>query len=198
MGLIVPDSSLHFLKQQRTGYGGAYANCYTEDLRQLFRTIRPYLGSKIKTVLDIGAGLGGINVYLSETFPDAKFWLLDKQGDTGSKIGWHESMEDFGSYNSFNETKKFLTANGVSPNRYILTEEFPKVDFDLIMSSLSWGFHYPVSSYIDNVMMHLKEDGILIMDIRIGTNGISDLKKYFTHLKVISDHKKHAKVLCVR
>lgn len=37
---------------------------------------------------------------------------------------------------------------------------------DLVISLVSWGFHFPVSTYLDQVHDLLREGGRLILDLR--------------------------------
>ena len=50
---------------------------------------------------------------------------------------------------------------------------------DFVISTISWGFHFPVSTYLKSVANVLSENGILIIDIRKDTGGENELKTEF-------------------
>ncbi len=51
--------------------------------------------------------------------------------------------------------------------------------FDLVISLISWGFHYPVSTYARPVYGALAPHGVLILDVRRGTAGKDELAELF-------------------
>jgi SAM-dependent methyltransferase len=147
------------LLQQRTDMRDLLENHYLAEMADLFDNISPHLPAEVRSVLDVGCGLGGINIFTARRFPDAVVYLLDRDGDTGSKIGWHDGADAFGCYNNLQDTKTFLRSHGVK-NKLVLLQELPKgFESDLVYSFLSWGFHYPLNTY------HPKAK-TLIVDIR--------------------------------
>jgi protein-L-isoaspartate O-methyltransferase len=69
----------------------------------------------------------------------------------------------------------------------ILKSSFPSGTFDVIISLISWGFHYPVSTYLDVVYDNMAENGILILDVRKNQNQEVLLTSKFETVKVIHD-----------
>ncbi len=65
----------------------------------------------------------------------------------------------------------------------------------LVLSLLSWGFHYPVHIYLDQVYQLPSPDGIVILDVRKGTDGVPKLRQRFSDLLVILDTDKYQPVL---
>jgi len=197
MDLIVPKSAHKYLLDQRTHYKGADPGpLYSGEMNALYDQIKDSLPNDMKTVLDIGSGLGGIDVVMAKNHPQSKFWLMDKNGvvmERERKIGWHESVNTFGPYNSFIETWKFLHENGMAEDRFEVINHIPDMRFDLVMSFLSWGFHYPVSTYIDEVRSRTKT---LIIDIRKETDGLETLKRYFQQIIPIHEGQKYWRVWC--
>lgn len=196
MDLIVPKSAMKYLVQQRTDYEGDIAHAYSRDMRALRDNIMPALkeiNSAQAKILDIGGGLGGVHVYILQMVPSWKICLVDKDGDHGSKTGWHDHADAFGCYNSFDETRKFLTVNGVSHKQVELLYKIPQTGFDLVTSFLSWGFHYPVKTYIEDVR---RLSNNLIIDIRNETGGEEDLRESYTSVNEIFRGKKHKRYWC--
>ena len=50
---------------------------------------------------------------------------------------------------------------------------------DVVISIISWGFHYPVSTYLEDVHEALVPGGVAILDIRNGTDGVAALRRRF-------------------
>lgn len=135
------------LLQQRSEYVQALENMYIRDMEALYRNIVPYLPPKVSSMLDVGCGLGGINIFTAKRYPRAQLILLDKDGDSGSKIGWHTSVDKFGCYNHLEDTVEFLRNHGVK-NDILPVSTIPEgYEVDLCYSFLSWGFHYPLNTY---------------------------------------------------
>jgi len=104
-------------------------------------------------------------------------------------------------YNSLDIAKLLLINNDVREEN-IYTQEVTqdnkinfKEKFDLVISLISWGFHYPVSIYIDQVHDLLKPDGVLIIDVRKGSGGKDMLKNKFGNIEVITDRQKHERIV---
>jgi hypothetical protein len=197
LDLIIPPSAKPYIELQRTDYEGDIEKAYSLDMHTLFLNIKPFLPEKPRTFLDIGAGIGGIDAKLSRVYQESTFYLLDRDYiGKGSKVGWHDSDKTFAPYNSFDETRKFMTANGVAHSQYELVDRVPAVDFDVVMSFLSWGFHYPVETYLTAVLACMHGHSVLIMDIRKGTNGIDVLSERMNAVEVIGEGKKIYRVIC--
>ena len=155
------------------------------EMCEILDTIRTYLPSAPSAMLDIGAGLGAIDLTLYHHFDsNPTLYLLDKEGVSPTRHGgYHVSAKDFPHYHSFQCTRNFLEANGVPADKIktidIATSSFPTEKFDLVVSLLSWGFHFSVDTYIQDVYKQLKKGGRLIIDIRKGTDGIETLSGIF-------------------
>lgn len=183
------------LLEHRTHYGKNFASEYMQELLQTYQHFSQYLPNKAKLhVLDIGCGMCGIDVFISQNYPKkTEFVLLDKNG-TSKKIncGFHKDVKDFSFYSDFSQAAALLESNGVDDYQFvdISKHEFPKKSFDVVISLLSWGFHYPISTYNPAI----KKGGIIIADIRKGTDGEKQLSN-FGELKIIHEAKKLKRVL---
>ena len=78
-------------------------------LREI-ETFKNHLPENAKNIMDIGCGLGIINIYLNKIFDNyPNFFLLDKNRiDKKIKYGFSLNYE---SYNDLNETKNILLEN---------------------------------------------------------------------------------------
>jgi hypothetical protein len=94
--------------------------------------------------------------------------------------------------------------NGISKeNIHLLevTEEY-KIDappeMDLVVSLISWGFHYPLSTYLDQVYNLLRTGGHLIIDLRYREGGLEELEKRFSSVTKISEFTKSCRILAIK
>lgn len=179
---------------------------YSEDMARIFESFRQYLPETVNHVLDIGSGVGGINILTYQAFESRpEIWLLDKSGmsDVWNK-GYHENTSTFSYYNSFEYAVALLSLNGVPSSKVHCCDfdidGFPYgKKFDLIYSFLSWGFHYPISVYLEDVSKSLSSRGILVVDIRKGTDGKAALVEHFgMPATVVLDGNKFERVVIAR
>ena len=165
-------------------------NFYEQQMKSEYETIQTALPKECSAILDIGCGIGGINVFLFDYYnrnPKLKFHMLDKsQVDSNIFYGFEKEAAF---YNSLAMTKKFLSLNGIPYENIDLqdvseTKDFPK-NLDLVISLRSWGFHYPVNTYLKKTYRALNTDGRLILDIRTGSSGQSELEELFDSVQII-------------
>ena len=104
-------------------------------------------------------------------------------------------------YNSLNLAKEICINNGL-PGQNIIeiyanennTIEINK-KIDLIISNLSWGFHYPIDTYISQVYELMHEKSLLILDVRKNTSGKKRLEEKFI-IEIIDDNDKYEMIKC--
>lgn len=173
-----------------TLFASALKSAYRQDIQFDYDSIKSYLPKDAKHILDIGAGMAGIDALLSQHYNhQVNIHLLDKHL-TDHKI-YYGFKPRASFYNSFEATKDFLVSNGTPAGQihtYDADEKgtvFTDRKYDLVISLISWGFHYPISTYITEVVRQLSDHGILIIDIRTGTEGINELKQYFQQVEII-------------
>jgi len=174
---------------------------FSEEMFSEYKQIEKYLPQDAHSILDIGSGVGGFNILLNTHYAPKypKFYLLDKT-EMPSKVYYGlEKKASF--YNSLKIAKEFLNKNGIPKENIFIQEANEKntIDFnstfDLIISLVSWGFHYPVETYLDEVYEKLSPMGILIIDIRKVAGSIELLEKKFGNIKIIYDAVKHSRVV---
>jgi len=174
---------------------------FSEEIFAEYEAMKKHLPTNAHAILDIGCGIGGIDVLLNEHYKNTtpSIYLLDKT-EMPKKV--YYGLEERGCfYNSFEVVKDFLTKNGVKCKQ-IFTQEANKKNtidfnatFDLIISLISWGFHYPVSTYLDQVYDKLSPGGVLIIDVRKSFGGTEALQKKFGNMEIIQDAIKHSRVI---
>ena len=143
--MIVPLAAAPWIVAQRASdflriVCAEYARLVARDYAEM----APYLPERAGTILDVGCGVGGIDVLLKRRYPDAALLLLDGDGPAEMVPGFHEAYRP---YNSRAVTDELLAANGVDGATWLDVGTTEVLKADLVVSLLSWGFHYPISTY---------------------------------------------------
>ena len=175
---------------------------YVNVIRQEFESVKPYLPQSASRTLDIGCGAALIDVFVArhliEGGSDVHVHLLDRTALSERVFYGFKSQAAF--YNSLSLSHKILRANGVRDDRIHLhdpddLQELGEHRFDLVLSLISWGFHYPVSTYLEFVRDRLAPSGRLILDVRKETDGIEELRATFPFTKTILEGQKHERIV---
>lgn len=157
-----------------------------------FEIIKQYLPKGAKNIVDIGCGLGVLDIFLNKFYNNqANFFLLDKNRvDKKIKYGFNSNYE---SYNNLNETKKLLLSNDVSLNSLKIFDVEKKIKInkkiDLIISLKSMGYHYPLEQYMSLFKTCCHKNTIFIFDVYKKNYEINELKKYFDFVNIIHEEK---------
>jgi SAM-dependent methyltransferase len=158
------------------------------------------LPDECNSIIDIGCGIGGIDVLLSQKYNNPKIYLLDKSEKKEKVIYGYDRGESF--YNSLESTRDLMDANEVLNYKTIdLGKEKLNVkdhSIDLVISLLSCGYHYPVEEYLEQIEKWLSKDGKLIIDLREGTEGFNTVRHVFPNIDVISSYNKSIRVCAGR
>lgn len=168
--LVAQKGRLHKLADNAPAWRAAYAAALVSQ----FERIRWALPATCASILDVGGGMGGINILLSRFYERdgtgaPRVVILD--GDKGTpEVNRHaEPFSDCAT------AAEFLRANGVELADYITPDEvrpdfgqgveLPR--FDLIVSFGAWCFHIEPAVYLDFVERSLApETGRLIVEVR--------------------------------
>ena len=139
----------------------------------------------IRSVLDIGCGLGIFDLALDMFYQNKNgtrpvFYMFDRTTKKREerKVFYGFNKEGTAFYNNMEYGHEFMEANGVPGSNLhyvntsadkvlsnkILVDNVPQVD--LIVSIISWGFHYDVSYYLDSVCQVLADDGLVCFHVR--------------------------------
>ena len=163
----------------------------TEELfRREIEAIKDYLPKNVENIMDIGCGLGIINIYLNQIYNNQpNFFLLDKNRiDKEIKYGFSSEYE---SYNDLNQTKNLLLNNNINFLHTIDVEKDIKIEnkIDLVISLKSMGYHYPIDQYLKLFSTCCDDNTYFIFDVSEGYYNASLLKKYFDVVDIIYEEK---------
>ena len=161
----------------------------TENLfRKELETFEKYLPSNVENIMDIGCGLGVLNIFINQKYQNnPNFYLLDKNTvDNKIKYGF---SKDYESYNDLNETKNILLKNGLSKEQIYIKNVDQEITTDnkinLVISLKSMGYHYPLENYINLIKSTCSTKTVFIFDVFWEKYSLSDVKKYFNEAKII-------------
>jgi SAM-dependent methyltransferase len=121
-------------------------------------------------VLDIGSGVGINSLILSFYAPSAKITLLDKNNGWKDVAGLPQDYlngydeDGYVFYNDTNLTKEAMENSKIENVKFIVPEDEWE-QYDLITSTWSYAWHYPLDIYWEKVLNYLKPGGMLMLDI---------------------------------
>lgn len=145
---------------------------YIQRVTWEFHQLSPHLPDKIDGLLDIGCGLAGIDVFIARARPGAVVHLVDgyEMDNKNKKHGYNKQSTP---WNDVDSAGKFVRDN--CPDTKVVTHYYDRpldIDkIDLIISMWSWGFHYPVSTYLPVALRHPRAG--VVLDIRKRSNGLT-------------------------
>lgn len=117
-------------------------------------------------ILDIGSGVGVIDLLLLKQNPTLNIFLLDKEDLVLNPNVFY--AEDYFFYNSWNPVIDCIENSNLNKDSITFldtTDDWPQ-ELDVITSYFSWCMHYPKEVYWDRVLKHLSPNGMLVIDIR--------------------------------
>lgn len=228
MNFVLPNGAEYFISLQRTQYQSSLmktvrkllpadlvngpvlriiekyrrekiSSMYYADMAHEFQSIEAFVNPNTTDVLDIGCGIGGINVLFWQKLKgNVELSLMDK---TRTDAIYYGFKSDAAFYNDFGLTGAFLVANGVDRKKISFYEAGKGhitaigKKFHLIVSLISWGFHYPLDYYLEEALAALKSDGCIILDLRTGSGDLEGLRmRNDCTVQVIADFGKYMRI----
>lgn len=173
--VIVSDTQFEYLRLQKGSLfelshdRALWQAAYEKDLRETYYEIQKHLPSICWGVLDIGSGLGGIDILLTRHYSDNPPYmhLLDGESDAPRMRRHRET------FNSMKVARDYLVTNGVRADRFgyftVGSDSLPR-PYDVVLSLGSWCFHYPPDTYLPLLLSGggLHTDSVIIVDVRAG------------------------------
>jgi SAM-dependent methyltransferase len=177
---------------------------FKRSIRRDFKSIESALPPAAANILDIGCGLAAIDVLLYRYFSNPSppnLYLADFE-ETSNRINYRFGQSP-SRYNSLNIAKELLVKNGIppqtahfiNPEQIIRLHDLPR--FNLVISTLAWGFHFPVDTYAQAISKLIAAEGRIILDINKDSDGINQLEKIFRVSKIIEENETRQRVLAI-
>jgi SAM-dependent methyltransferase len=154
--LVVQVGELDGLKKVRH----VWERAYERNTVARMNNILPYLPSEARSVLDIGSGLGGINILLNRWY-DRKLAVTLLDGDTRAEVDHHNRP-----FSSQRVALEFQKENGVERASYMTPNKLEVQPFDIILSFRAWCFHIEPKAYMPFVTKCCHPSTVIIADVR--------------------------------
>lgn len=152
-------------------------------------TIAKHLPRPPCHILEIGCGKGELAAEIA--CDGVRLTLMDGDGTGTERNKYRPSMEPWNDVMEAVATVK--RAQPTADVRGIYADTSLTIPCDLIISILSWGFHYPVETYLPLANRSLLPGGKIILDLRIqgvargaGEKALSDAG--FSQIDMVDDH----------
>jgi hypothetical protein len=171
----------------------AWKKAYEASICSIWDSIVPYLPRSARNTLDIGSGLGGIDILLHRLYgPETCVCLLDGD-ETPPEVEW-----SFKPHNSMSVAFDFLYKNGVSNTNAITPGNLGKwagPKFDLVVSFAAWCFHIHPGDYLDDLKTVIHDKTVIILEVRrTKADWLRALLEAFGEPKVIDKAEKYVRV----
>jgi hypothetical protein len=154
-----------------------------------YNIIKNYLPNKTHNIMDVGCGLGIINIFLQQHYKNnLKYFLIDKNKiDLKIKYGFQDNYE---SYNDLLETKKLLNSNGIKNENIFMIDAEKQIvidqKIDFVISLKSMGYHYPYEMYLSLLKKVASDNCTFIFDLASKKyKDLETIKKHFREYRVI-------------
>jgi hypothetical protein len=173
----------------------AYLNNVASDISHEVDTFLDKTGAnRFDRIVSIGPGNGLFELALFNASPFAKILLIDIENSQGRHQ--HGFAEQGSGYASLSATKRFLSDNAVPADRIELcnpmVQRLPEFRYDLLVSLLSMGFHYPCDDYAPFILLNANAGATVVIDKRLDTTDHGfDVIRDKTQLRATIDAPKH-------
>lgn len=160
-GLVHQRGALWDLREDRPAWEAAYRR----DLARAYHAMAPILPDlEAPSILDIGAGMGGLDLLLWRHYDQAaRLTLLDGVG-LALEPATHDAP-----FGDLARSAAFLVENGVAPAALSVSGSacaLGGVTADLVISTRAWGFHFAPRPYLDWAMKAARPGAVFVLDIR--------------------------------
>jgi SAM-dependent methyltransferase len=176
---------------------------YEEDLARAYKVIAPHLPAYCGRFLDVGSGLGGMDVLIRRHYQDRgespTVTLLDGWDDP-PKMRLHRET-----FNDMRQAQNFQVKNGCPPLKFEAygpdVKSFDRATIDLVVSFGSWCFHYPPSTYLPQLLKTgVHRETVFILEVRRNKAAwMAELERHLECVAVLTNKPKwHRMVYRVR
>lgn len=197
---LAGDGYKKFVERHANTAGESIDVQYSEIMREKAEALIKHIPSNAASLLDIGCGIAALDYYLFRRLNNPDLFLLDRTQTEDQIFYMFKPSGAF--YNSLELAEELLVKNGVplgkiskmtAPDDGVI--ELADNSVDIVISTISWGFHYPVETYLESVRRIISDRGVLLIDVRKRTGGQESLETCFD-CEVIEDYRKHSLLRC--
>lgn len=150
----------------------------------LYSVITREFPGKELNILDIGCGISGYHRKYARTIEQkVNLYLMDNSEINLKALSYgHGNPDRY--YNSLFLARKFLQDIGnqkITVNTIEIKKEYPSKlpdSLDLVVSFISWGFHYSIKEYWSEIMNKMRlNSSIMLVDVRKESQSYAFLKE---------------------
>jgi len=191
----------HSLSYNKVFY--AYEIETVNESNLLCKLILEEFPEKNLTILDIGVGIGGYHKkWVREHSNSSTLYIMDNSEFNIRALSYgHGNSDRY--YNSLFLTKNFLNdvdSSKVKVESIEIKKDYPgKIPnhLDLIISFISWGFHYSLEDYWSTIIQKMSlNSSIILVDVRKNSQSYSFLKEQTNFsLEIITSDSKSDRML---
>lgn len=193
--MIIEPTHFEYLSIQRGEVSDArhdfekWKLAYLGSLREIAESIWPMLPEKCERVLDMGSGLGGIDLLLSKRFKTATFDLLD-----GTDYKPHVYNHNI-PFSNEAVALDFHKKNGNERVECVWPRIPEGRTYDLILSFAAYCFHIHPINYFDQLRRAARPDTRIIFEVRRERRDwLAQLVKEFGKPVVMAKREKFVRV----
>jgi hypothetical protein len=163
-----------------------------------YQTMVPFLPSTAAHIVDIGSGLGALDMRLKQHFGinQIKVSLMDGIQDADVVLFHHKTFSNAIVADSFwkdnnDKFEKYLNAAHVAMYGF----DPGTISFDLVISLRAWNFHFEPYTYLKWLLPHIHDDTVVITDMRHEKKAwLNDMNNVFGIPRFIREYRKHKRL----
>ncbi len=135
---------------------------YADRIEREFEHLDPELPDPpaIQSILDIGCGLAGLTARIAKNQKSQSVTLIDGEQTKNAQKGFKENMS------AWADVMHGVDVVKANCGAAVYTSIGTVRQYDLVLSSRSWGLHYPLSVYMQPVVETTSKGSIVVVDVR--------------------------------
>lgn len=179
MKTIIPSDVVRALGGGDVEAGEKQFEVIMRNAERHFEEMKPFLPTDAPEMLDIGCGPAHLTLLIAKHVGAKRLTVVDGTGVSREKSGYHTQTTPWGDVEM---AKLYLETNlpdvsitALQPETFKGFDWKPTVD--LVVSTKSWGHHYPIGEYLRVVSKLIRQGGTLVVDLRKRpkTTGLEEL-----------------------
>lgn len=149
------------------------------------------------SIIDVGSGVGILSLILSQFYPNSLLYLVDQEGWVKNNPNNKKLIRspDHPIYNHWGPLHDAIETMNLDPRRFNILDKtscWPRAD--VIVSTFSWCWHYPLATYLSNLLTAQSLKTKLLLTVsNWPEQNISILDQYFRHSNKIHSIKLNEK-----